>query len=92
MAPEAAQALQQHVGGGEARHKEIGIDIERLLQHLGSDEDSSLSGPVGPAMLAVICDPLVLVALAMAASACNTVQGIGKDIERGGQAIEKAAR
>ncbi|MBK1679399.1 entericidin A/B family lipoprotein [Rhodocyclus tenuis] len=34
----------------------------------------------------------ILVALAIAASACNTVQGLGKDIERGGQAIEKVAR
>jgi predicted small secreted protein len=34
----------------------------------------------------------VVVALALAATACNTVQGIGKDIERGGQAIEKVAR
>ena len=25
-------------------------------------------------------------------SACNTVHGIGKDLERGGQAIEKAAK
>lgn len=25
-------------------------------------------------------------------SACNTVQGLGKDIEKGGQAIEKAAK
>ena len=33
---------------------------------------------------------LVLVAATLAA-ACNTVRGIGKDIERGGQAIEKAA-
>ncbi|MQY50480.1 entericidin A/B family lipoprotein [Rhodocyclus tenuis] len=33
-----------------------------------------------------------LVLLALAATACNTVHGIGKDIERGGQAIEKAAR
>ena len=24
--------------------------------------------------------------------ACNTVQGIGKDIEKGGQAIERAAK
>lgn len=24
--------------------------------------------------------------------ACNTVQGIGKDIERGGEAIQKSAR
>ncbi len=34
---------------------------------------------------------LVLVSL-LSLSACNTVHGIGKDIERGGQAIEKAAR
>ena len=35
-----------------------------------------------------------VMAIAMAASltACNTVQGIGKDIEKGGQAIGKAAR
>ncbi|MFT3960837.1 entericidin A/B family lipoprotein [Propionivibrio sp.] len=33
---------------------------------------------------------LVLVAATLSA-ACNTVRGIGKDIERGGQAIEKAA-
>lgn len=25
-------------------------------------------------------------------SGCNTVQGMGRDIERGGQAIEKAAK
>mgnify|MGYP001168308567 FL=1 len=37
---------------------------------------------------------LIVMAIAMAASltACNTVQGIGKDIEKGGQAIGKAGR
>ena len=37
---------------------------------------------------------LIVMAIAMAASltACYTVQGIGKDIEKGGQAIGKAAR
>jgi len=39
---------------------------------------------------------LALIALAIAVAvsltACNTVQGIGKDIEKGGQAIGKAAR
>ena len=25
-------------------------------------------------------------------SACNTVQGVGKDIKKGGEAIEKAAK
>ena len=33
----------------------------------------------------------VLVVAAALSAACNTVRGIGKDIERGGQAIEKAA-
>jgi predicted small secreted protein len=35
---------------------------------------------------------LMLVVLAISSSACNTVSGIGKDIEKGGQAIEKAAK
>lgn len=29
---------------------------------------------------------------AMSLSACNTVQGVGKDISKGGEAIEKAAK
>ncbi|MBK7676564.1 entericidin A/B family lipoprotein [Accumulibacter sp.] len=32
------------------------------------------------------------IAVAVSLTACNTVQGIGKDIEKGGQAIGKAAR
>lgn len=35
---------------------------------------------------------LTILASLMALSACNTVQGVGRDIERGGQAIERAAR
>jgi entericidin B len=34
---------------------------------------------------------LALIAL-LALSACNTVQGVGKDIQAGGKAVEKAAR
>ena len=30
--------------------------------------------------------------LLLALSACNTVQGIGKDIKKGGEAIEKAGK
>lgn len=33
---------------------------------------------------------LVIVSV-LTTTACNTMQGIGKDIERGGQAIERAA-
>ncbi len=34
---------------------------------------------------------LFVIASAAALSACNTVQGVGQDIQKGGQAIEKAA-
>ena len=34
----------------------------------------------------------VAIISAMSVSACNTVQGVGKDIEKGGQAIEMAAK
>ena len=34
----------------------------------------------------------VVIFAALFLSACNTVQGIGKDIEKGGNAIEKAAK
>ncbi len=34
---------------------------------------------------------LVIVSLTSLA-ACNTIQGVGKDIEKGGQAIERAAK
>jgi len=36
---------------------------------------------------------LLLAVIAMlAATACNTVQGVGKDIQAGGKAVEKAAK
>ena len=35
---------------------------------------------------------LVSVALMITMSACSTVEGIGKDIKKGGDAIEKAAK
>jgi predicted small secreted protein len=35
---------------------------------------------------------LVAICAVLLLSACNTVQGVGKDIEKGGQAIEKAAK
>lgn len=34
---------------------------------------------------------VLVAAFAFLSTACNTMQGIGKDIERGGQAIERAA-
>jgi predicted small secreted protein len=35
---------------------------------------------------------IALVACVMAVAACNTVEGVGKDIKKGGEAIEKAAK
>jgi predicted small secreted protein len=34
----------------------------------------------------------VLLILTLVLSACNTVEGIGKDIKKGGEAIEKSAK
>jgi predicted small secreted protein len=34
----------------------------------------------------------IAVAMLLALSACNTVEGIGKDVKKGGEAIEKAAK
>ncbi len=33
---------------------------------------------------------IFLVALCFAVTACNTVRGVGKDIEKGGEAIQKS--
>ena len=33
-----------------------------------------------------------LIACLFAVAACNTVEGVGKDIKKGGEAIEKAAK
>ena len=35
---------------------------------------------------------LILLCAAFAIAACNTMQGIGKDVKKGGEAIEKAAK
>ena len=35
---------------------------------------------------------LILLALSFSLSACNTIQGMGKDIEKGGEAIQKSTK
>lgn len=35
---------------------------------------------------------LILGSLLLTLTACNTIEGVGKDIKKGGQAIEKAAK
>ncbi len=34
----------------------------------------------------------ILLALMISLSACNTIRGVGKDIQKGGEIIEKAAQ
>ena len=42
-------------------------------------------------MKKIACGMLIFISL-LSAAACNTMQGVGKDIKEGGQAIEKAAK
>jgi len=35
---------------------------------------------------------LLIICAALALAACNTMEGIGKDVKKGGEAIEKAAK
>jgi predicted small secreted protein len=35
---------------------------------------------------------LLALLVALALSACNTLQGVGKDLKQGGEAIERAAK
>jgi len=35
---------------------------------------------------------IVVLAVSMLLAACNTVEGVGKDIQSGGKAIEKSAK
>jgi predicted small secreted protein len=35
---------------------------------------------------------VVVLAVSMLLAACNTVEGVGKDIQSGGRAIEKSAK
>jgi entericidin B len=42
-------------------------------------------------MMKKIAAALSLVAMSVAVAACNTVEGMGKDVKATGQAIEKAA-
>jgi predicted small secreted protein len=35
---------------------------------------------------------LILLTLSFSLSACNTIQGMGKDIEKGGEAIQKSTK
>jgi entericidin B len=35
---------------------------------------------------------LIALAAALVLAGCNTVEGVGKDIKKGGEAIEKAAK
>jgi predicted small secreted protein len=40
----------------------------------------------------IFCTTLLMVLAVLNLSACNTIAGAGKDIEKGGEAIQKSAR
>ena len=39
-----------------------------------------------------LCSMLLVLAFALAGTGCNTVKGMGKDLQRAGQKIEDAAK
>ncbi|MCB2005242.1 MAG: entericidin A/B family lipoprotein [Burkholderiaceae bacterium] len=39
-----------------------------------------------------LCSVLLVLAFALAGAGCNTVKGMGKDLQRAGQKIEDAAK
>ncbi|NCC22761.1 MAG: entericidin A/B family lipoprotein [Alphaproteobacteria bacterium] len=43
-------------------------------------------------MRRILCLTTTLIGTALVLSACNTVEGVGKDIQKAGQAIEDAGR
>ena len=45
VAVQAADALENQVGGGKIGDEKVGINVEGLFQHLCADEDGSLARP-----------------------------------------------
>jgi entericidin B len=52
----------------------------------------NISTSKGPIMLKKIIYCFAALAAALSLSACNTVGGVGKDVERGGQKIQDEAK
>ncbi len=44
------------------------------------------------AVKAVVLAAIVAVVVSMSMTGCNTVKGLGQDIEKGGEAIQKAVK
>jgi predicted small secreted protein len=56
-----------------------------------SSTSAVLSEPV-TGMRTKRCSTLLILALALALAGCNTVKGMGKDLQRAGQKIEDATK
>ena len=41
VAVEASDALEEHVDGAQVGYEQVGVDVERLLERLGSDDDAA---------------------------------------------------
>ena len=57
--PQPPQALQQHVGGCKGGDEKVGIDVQRLLQHLRAHQNAPLRGALRPAGFAKQVHPSV---------------------------------
>jgi predicted small secreted protein len=53
---------------------------------------AQFEGSVMKAVSASVLKLLMIVAIGIGLVACNTVRGVGKDIEAGGEAIQKATK
>ena len=57
--PQPPDALQQHVGGGKGGDEKVGVNVQRLLQHLRAHQNAPLRGALRPARLAKQVHPSV---------------------------------
>jgi entericidin B len=59
---------------------------------LGGDGHHDLNLKEGTAMLRKLIYGFAALATALALSACNTMTGVGKDVEKGGQKIQEESK
>lgn len=65
----------------------MGYDVPTSPTRAGMDQEDRVMNNG----LRRICLAALLAAACLAVAACNTVEGVGKDIKAGGQVIENAA-
>ena len=63
-----------------------------LIRSLGGESHHYFNYCEGVAMLRKLIYGLAALATALALSACNTMTGVGKDVEKGGQKIQEESK